>query len=126
MARRILLIEDEKDIRDSLTEAIESEGYTAISVPNGRDAISMYVQDVPKEAELPDLILLDYVMPHMNGAGFLQRARKSHRLAKVPIILMTADAKAAQKATKYGADGHLHKPLELDELFSAIEKHCRH
>jgi len=126
MARRILVIEDEQDIRDSLTEAIESEGYTAISAPNGRDAISMYDGNVPKEAELPDLILLDHLMPHLNGAGFLEHARKSHRLAKIPIILMTADSKAAQKATKYGADGHLHKPLELDELFSTIEKHCQH
>jgi two-component system chemotaxis response regulator CheY len=123
MAPLIFVIEDEKDIRESLTEAIENEGYSAISASNGRVAISMFEDENQNPAKLPDLILLDLLMPQMNGATFLAEARKNRRLAKVPIVLMSADRKMAQKASHLGADGHLHKPLELEDLFAAIEKH---
>lgn len=126
MSRLIFVIEDEKDIRDSLREAIESEGYSTIGASNGRDAISMFQSEAEIPEKMPDLILLDHLMPHMNGASFLAHARENKHLAKIPIVLMTADRKAAQKAATFGADGHLHKPLELDDLFTTIERHCLH
>lgn len=126
MSRLIFVIEDEKDIRESLMEAIESEGYSAISASNGRDAILMFEEEDKIPVKMPDLILLDHLMPFMNGASFLERAKKNQRLAKIPVILMTADHRMAQKAATFGADGHLHKPLELDDLFATIEKHCAH
>jgi two-component system chemotaxis response regulator CheY len=125
-SKLIFVIDDEKDIRESLMEAIESEGYATISAPNGLDAISMFEKGPDNQVKLPDLILLDHIMPHMNGARFLELARRNKHLAKVPVILMTANRNLAQKSTIYGADGHLHKPLELDDLFKTIEKHLIH
>lgn len=126
MSRVIFVIEDEKDIRESLAEAIESEGYSTLTAPNGMDAILMFEDEARIPEKMPDLILLDLLMPRMNGATFLERARRNKRLAKIPVVLMTTDREAAQKATKYGAAGHLHKPLGLDELYSTIEKYCLH
>ncbi len=123
MSQLIFIIEDEKDIRDSIAEAVESEGYSTISASNGRDAILMFDENSEKAVKMPDLILLDYLMPHLNGAGFLEQAKKNKRLAKIPVVMITADRKSAQKASDFGVAGHLHKPLELEDLFAAIERH---
>lgn len=126
MSRLIFVIEDEKDIRDSLTEALESEGYSTICASNGREAIQMFEGGAEVPEKMPDLILLDHLMPFMNGASFLVRAKQNRHLADIPTILMSADRRMTQKAAVFGADGYLHKPLELDDLFGTIEGHRTH
>lgn len=125
MAQLIFVIEDEQDIRDSLAEAIESEGYCTLTAPNGREAMELFSSDASPFGPLPDLILLDLMMPKMNGAKFLEYRKNNARLANIPVILMSADNETEKKATLLGADGHLKKPLELDDLFSTIAKHCK-
>jgi CheY-like chemotaxis protein len=124
MPRLILIIEDEKDIRDSLTEAIEGEGYSVAVAGNGLEALSLFVRDQRLYEKMPDLILLDLLMPQMDGATFLERRRKIPTLADVPVVLMSADRRMTQNALLYGAAGHLHKPLELDDLYAKIENFC--
>lgn len=116
MAATILLVEDDLDIQQLLSEVLEEEGYTAILAANGQVALAMLA------ATPPDLILLDYMMPLMDGATFVQEARRLNLRDDIPIILMTAASLAQTRANEVGADSYLSKPFEVAQLLQAIER----
>lgn len=75
--------------------------------------------------DLPCLILLDLMMPVMDGAHFLQEMRKAPRFSVLPVLLLTADGSATTKAATMGANGGLAKPVQLDTLLSTVSKYCQ-
>src|SRR5437868_1805331 len=95
-AKRILLVEDSQDIQLLLADFLTSNGYAVACASNGQEAIA-YLNDKPS-AELPGLILLDLMMPIMDGYRFRQLQQKSDQLAKIPVIIMTADADIQTKS----------------------------
>ena len=115
-ARRILVVEDDEDIRESLREVLEAEGYTTCAAENGRAAL-----DAMLHGEKPCVILLDLMMPVMNGAEFLGIIRRDPRLRNIPVIVVSAGLGAPAPA---GTQGFLRKPLDLDTLFAALARHC--
>lgn len=118
-ARRILLVEDDSGIRDSVAECLASEGYAVEAVTNGSDALEWLAREPS-----PDLVVLDLVMPVMNGAELLARMRADPRLAAVPVVLMTA-AMPSSALPIPEAEAVLSKPFELDALLDAVERHAR-
>lgn len=112
MAKNILVVEDEAAIRDMLRLALGIEGYTVFSAANGREAIEMLAR-VPR----PDLILLDLMMPVMDGWEFVDALEANQALANIPIVVLTAFSKSAKpiKAQKI-----LQKPVDLAYLYAAI------
>lgn len=115
---RILVVEDDRDIRDSLHEALEYRGYVVSDAVDGMDAI----QQIRSATELPDLIVLDLMMPRMNGVQFREEMVKEERLKSVPVLVISADANAQTKAAAMGVDGYLPKPIKLRELFELVSK----
>jgi CheY-like chemotaxis protein len=108
----IFLIEDEPDIRESLREVLEMEGYEVCCASNGLEATKL-LRDLPT----PELILLDMLMPMMNGKEFRDWQLDVPRLKSVPVIVLSADP--SQKEL----DGilHLQKPVDLGELLAAVK-----
>lgn len=120
--RKIMVIDDNEDIRDAVTESLEDVGYGVWGAANGAIAI-----DALRESnDLPCLILLDLMMPVMDGAQFLQEMRKDPRLSALPVIVVTAGDSAIAKATDLGTHGRLLKPVQLNELLSTVSKYCQH
>lgn len=114
----ILVVDDNPGIRAMLNVALGDEGYAVRTATNGAEALELV------EHEAPDLILLDMRMPVMNGWEFARRLRE--RGGRQPVIIvMTATVDPRQWAEEIGANGHLGKPFELDELFSIIERCTR-
>lgn len=113
-APRILLVEDDAGIRDSVAECLELEGYQVSSVSNGSDALVWLAREVP-----PDVLLVDLVMPVMSGGELLARVKADPRLAGVPAVLMTA-AMPTAKAPVPQADAMLRKPFDLDALLELV------
>jgi CheY-like chemotaxis protein len=111
-AARILLVEDDAGIRDSVAECLELEGYAVSAVSNGSDAIAWLSREAP-----PDLLIVDLVMPVMGGSELLARVRADPRLAEVRALLMTA---AMPSASMPAADATLPKPFELDALLDVV------
>jgi CheY-like chemotaxis protein len=120
--KTVLVVEDDRDVRDSLSELLELEGYRAVAAGSGVEALDLLKRAVLK----PCLILLDWLMPGMSGHGFLEAARRSPKLASVPVIVLSGATAGdeAEEAARAGASSYLTKPLEVESLLRAIRKHC--
>jgi CheY-like chemotaxis protein len=114
----ILVVDDDVDIRDTLREALEFEGYSVSVAANGRDA-----WEALRSRALPALILLDLMMPVMNGAEFLGLLRADARLRTVPVVVVTALGSIAP-TVKAESQGYLAKPLELERLLETVARYC--
>lgn len=119
MSKTILVIEDNKDIRESTAEILDLWGYKTLLASNGKTGAEMAVQ------HKPDLILCDIMMPELDGYGVLYLLNKSPETAAIPFIFLTAKAERLdmRKGMEMGADDYLTKPFDAKELMSAIE--CR-
>ena len=118
--RTILVVEDEDDIRTLVGEALEMEGYAVIPAANGQEAI-----DALHAADLPDLILLDLMMPVKDGYEFRREQTAEPRWKDIPVVVMTADGNAIHKMRQdEGAAPGLRKPVDLDELVAVINRWC--
>jgi len=113
MGPRILLVDDDPDILVSTRFLIESEGYQVTTAHNGREALDRIA------VETPDVILLDLMMPVMDGWQFVEELRKGPH-AQLPIIILSASHGLASKAQQLGARGHISKPYDLDDLLRQI------
>jgi CheY-like chemotaxis protein len=111
----ILIVEDDDDIREALSQILELEGYTVRGAANGREALDI------SSREPPSLILLDLMMPIMDGWQFRSEQLKDPNLAKVPVVVISADAGVHEKVASFGAASVLPKPISLDRLLRAIE-----
>lgn len=116
--RSILLIEDDSGIRDTVAECLASEGYEVAPVENGREALSWL-----RNTARPDLIMVDLVMPVMNGAQFIEELRGDASLRDIPVVLMTA-ASPSSAMPLPRANAYLAKPFDLGALLDTVERHC--
>ena len=114
--KQILIVEDDLDIADNLKHLLEIEGYQTHICRDGREALNRLKSDEP----LPGLILLDLMMPVMDGFQFYEAQKKDSRFSKIPIVIMTAGGNAEAKIAKLGADAYFRKPLDLEKLFATI------
>jgi two-component system response regulator AtoC len=115
----VLLVDDEINLRESLVELVESEGFRSSQASNGEDAIKIL-----REAEVrPDMILLDMRMPRLDGLGVL-RMVKDEKLTDAPIIVVSAfgDSSKMIEAMKLGAYDYITKPLDVDEIVSILHR----
>jgi CheY-like chemotaxis protein len=112
----ILVVDDDPDIRESLREVLEDEGYAVTCVGNGREALD-HLQKAPR----PCVILLDLMMPVMDGWQFRHEQKKIPSIADVPLIVITATGK---RPVLIDAEELVMKPLDLNRLFAAIDRYC--
>ena len=115
--KKILIIEDNDDIRENLAEILELAGYDAYTAENGKIGIEKAEQIVP------DLILCDVMMPVLDGYGVLSIAHKKPVLTDIPFIFLTAKSEKTdfRYGMNLGADDYITKPFETNELLSVIE-----
>jgi DNA-binding response OmpR family regulator len=116
-----MIIDDDSDVRASVARALEQEGYRVPVASNGRDAMRVLVE----ERERPDLILLDAMMPEMDGWSFRVAQRKRPELAPIPVVIFTAYCLERDEAEQLDAAAFLGKPVQLDELLGTIESVLR-
>jgi len=115
----ILIVEDDFDIREALEQILQEEGYEVRGASNGSEALA-----IATSGPAPRLILLDLMMPVMNGWQFRSEQLKDARLAAVPVLIISADPDLQSKAATLGVAGLLKKPISLDDLLSAVKVHC--
>ena len=115
-AETILVVDDEEDILLLCRVNLEFEGYRVITASSGVEALTR-----AREAR-PDLVLLDVMMPRMNGRDLLRAMRADPAYAAVPVILMSAAPDALRSAANLGARASLRKPFTLDALLTVIAR----
>jgi CheY-like chemotaxis protein len=117
--KHILVVEDDRDIRESVIEVLEDEGYVVSAASDGQQALAL----LRSGAARPHLVLLDLMMPVMNGFQFRDEQRKDPALAHIPVVVITADVNARAKAEGLGAAGFIQKPVKIQPLLDVIEQH---
>ena len=119
MAKLILIVEDDRDVARLLAEILEAEGYRTDVAGNGYEAL-----DHLRKNGHTDLILLDMMMPVMDGWKFREEQRKLPAIASIPVVTVTADGDARGKAASIQAAGYVAKPLRIDTLLDEVERIC--
>lgn len=116
--KTILIIEDEKEIRESISEILTYHGFQTIQASNGKEALEIAQQ---KDSSI-DLVICDILMPEMDGYAFLKEFRKLPNRKATPFIFLTAMSSRAnlRKGMEYGADDYIPKPFTEEELLNAI------
>ena len=113
MARTILVVDDEPTLRETLVDALESDGFRVVSAADGREALTVF------RAERPDLVLLDLMLPELSGVEVCRIIRSE---SSVPIVMLTAKDSELDKVVglELGADDYVTKPFSLRELSARI------
>jgi two-component system response regulator MtrA len=114
--KRILVADDEPDVRELVVYRMKRSGYDVIEAKNGEEAFELAV------AELPDLIVSDVMMPRVDGYELTRRLRAEPTTQRIPIILLTAKTQEADVSQGFdaGADDYLKKPFNPDELVARV------
>ena len=117
-ARPILVVEDDSQVVDLVTWALEDEGFDVMAAADGRAAIEK------ARDRHPSLVLLDWTLPDLNGDGIADALRGLFGNT-VPIVLMTADGRSKEKAERVGAVAFFHKPFDVDTLLASVRRALR-
>lgn len=118
--RVLLVVEDDQDIRDTLVEVLEDQGYQPLSASNGREALDKLRRADPR----PRLILLDIMMPVMDGWAFRAAQQGDPELQSIPVIVLTAHTSPEETAEQMEAAGFLRKPVALQALLATVRRYC--
>ncbi len=117
--KRILVVEDDQYIRDSLVELLQDEGYDVGVARDGQEGL-----DKLRAGPYPNLILLDLMMPIKDGFQFRTEQRAQPELAAIPTIIFSADTGVNQPHVEFEGAAILKKPVDLDALLTMVQEHC--
>ncbi len=120
--KSILVVEDNADIRDTLEQVLQMEGYEVECASNGGEAIELL-----KRKHEPVLVLLDMMMPVMSGWEFLEAQKSDHVLATLPLVILSplgAASALISKETPLPAVGYIKKPIALNALMEIVQQYC--
>ncbi len=116
---RVLVVDDDREIREVFQEILEYEGFAVTTARNGAEAL-----DRLRSAPSPAVILLDLSMPIMDGATFRVEQRKDASLASIPVVAISAAGSLAEKVGPLALAGHLRKPVHYEALVSTVRRFC--
>lgn len=113
----VMVVEDDQDIRENLQELLEFEGYGVLLAENGKAALEL----LQNQVSLPSVILLDLMMPIMDGKMFMRTIHNFPQLKEIPIVLITAGGDKLEE----NVAGFMKKPLDLEEVLRVVRKFSR-
>lgn len=119
LKKRVLIVEDDRGIREALSDLLASENYHVALAADGAQALEWL--RLNKET-LPHLIILDLMMPGMDGYQFRERQEVDPVFSRIPILLMTADGNVDIKMIKIGVKKAIRKPVEVDHLLRLVKE----
>src|SRR5262245_28536409 len=120
MDMTVFIVDDDRDIRAVLTETLTDEWYSISSATEGLGSL----QQLRTQARTPCLILLDLMMPNMNGWEFCAAQQQDPRLSPIPVVVISARADLDRAVAQIPVAGHLSKPIDIDRLLHIVERHC--
>ena len=118
--KKVLVVEDDSDVREAIVEALIDAEFGTVEAANGEEALRRL-----RDCEgTPCLILLDMMMPVMDGWQFRQAQTADPAIADIPVVVLSAHVSASEAANDMRADGFLKKPVKLDALVAAVARFC--
>jgi CheY-like chemotaxis protein len=117
----VLVVEDEAEVRDAISNLLHFRAFTVRSAPDGRQAIAQL-----RDGYRPCLILLDLTMPGMDGAAFRHEQQATADCAHIPVVIVSGHDDGQGIAATLGARDFLKKPVRITTLLDALDRHCPH
>ena len=117
---RVLVVDDDDEIRETMVEVLGDKGFEAVGAVDGAEALSL-LRDGSEEW---CVVLLDLMMPVMDGRTFRAEQLNDPTLSKIPVIVVSAITDVAQAANDLHVAAHMTKPIKLAELVDAVQKFC--
>lgn len=117
--KTILIIEDDPDIRDTMAQILDEEGYRTFTASSGLDALQQL-----RDGLRPHLILLDLMMPIMDGWQFREEQEKNPAIAAIPVVLISAAGQIGRDVPRITRGTYIRKPISFEVLLSTVEKFC--
>jgi CheY-like chemotaxis protein len=117
VSKQILVVDDDAGIRETLCEALELEGYQVVCLEHGQAAL-----DYLQSAAPPCVVLLDVMMPVMDGRELRRQMLRDPKLAQIPVVIITAGGTGA--ASGVAAVDVLYKPLRIETVINSVGRHC--
>jgi CheY-like chemotaxis protein len=118
-AREVMLVEDDDGIGEILRDLLEEAGFRVTWAPNGLEALAQL-----RLGRVPRVILLDLMMPVMDGLEFRTAQRRDPALAPIPVVVISANEGVDRKISDMQVDGYLPKPFELGTLLDTVNRYC--
>jgi CheY-like chemotaxis protein len=115
----VLYVEDDIDLRDSIAMALEAEGFRVVGAANGQTGL-----DYLRSDEHTCLVLLDLMVPVMDGWQFMAEKTRDPALAPIPVVIVSGHASVPQQARVLKASGYLVKPIDIERLISITHRYC--
>lgn len=116
----VMIVDDDDDIREALTMILEDEGFRITSFGNGLEALT-YLRSSPP----PCMILLDLMMPVMDGWAFRTAQLQDPALAGIPVVVISAFSNMPRMTANLDVSEYLQKPIDIDTLITMVERYCR-
>jgi CheY-like chemotaxis protein len=116
--KSILVVEDDPDIRDTIADVLSEEGYTVLSAKHGGEGLAI----LRSATQLPAIIILDLMMPVMDGITFREEQQKNPDWADIPVLVLSADRSSRDKAEAMKARGYLQKPFDVNQLLELLHQ----
>jgi CheY-like chemotaxis protein len=117
----VLVVDDDTDLRESLTEVLVDNAYQVVGAANGREALDI----LNGMTSRPCVILLDLMMPIMDGKTFRAELMKDPRLSDIPVIILSAHANMNEVLADIEVHAKLQKPVQIAPLLALVDRHCR-
>jgi CheY-like chemotaxis protein len=115
---RVLVVEDDVDLREAIRDTLEAEGYEVVLAEHGEEALAQ-LRAEPR----PCVVLLDLMMPHMDGWKFMEQMRIHPVLANIPLVVVSAYGNA-EGVRSLGAADYLRKPFQVETLLDTVKRYC--
>ena len=117
----VLVVEDDRDVREAITEILIDSDYEAVPAANGAEGLERL-----RTAQVrPCVILLDIMMPKMDGWQFRSEQQRDASMRDIPVVVLSAGADASEVAAKMEAAGYLRKPVALERLLDTVQRFCQ-
>ena len=116
----VLIVEDDPDIRETIAQVLEEEGYPSEVASNGKEALAKLSENARF-----GLILLDLMMPVMDGWQFRAAMQRDPNMSGIPVVVISADGDVQRKASSIKASGYVRKPVAIHQLLAVVEHYCK-
>jgi CheY-like chemotaxis protein len=116
----VLVVDDQDDVRDAIATLLETAGYDVSTAEHGRAALDR----IKRQGERPCLILLDLMMPVMDGVEFRERQLADPDLATIPVVIVSAFGQHPRTTKVLRAEAYIGKPIDVDMLLENVASHC--
>jgi CheY-like chemotaxis protein len=116
----VMVVDDDTDLRETLMEVLQDNEFRVVGAANGQEALDL----IHSAAQRPCVILLDLMMPIMDGKAFYSALRNEPELSQIPVIVLSAHANVEAVLADVAVEAKLSKPVDIEPLLALVKRHC--